>query len=99
MLLAMVFRGVAFEFRFEHQWMTRLWAKGFCAGSAVATFAQGALLGAVIQGFTVQDRSFAGGSWDWLAPFSVLTGLALMACYDLLGAGWLVIKTEGALQA
>ena len=60
MLLAMVFRGVAFEFRFEHQWLTRLWAKGFCAGSAVATFAQGALLGAFIQGFTVQDRSFAG---------------------------------------
>ena len=99
MLLAMVFRGVAFEFRFEHQWLTRLWAKGFCAGSAVATFAQGALLGAFIQGFTVQDRSFAGSSWDWLTPFSVLTGLALMAGYGLLGAGWLVIKTEGALQA
>ena len=98
MLLAMVFRGVAFEFRFEHQWLTRLWAKGFCAGSAVATFAQGALLGAFIQGFTVQDRSFAGSSWDWLTPFSVLTGLALMAGYGLLGAGWLVIKTEGALE-
>jgi cytochrome d ubiquinol oxidase subunit II len=98
MLLAMVFRGVAFEFRFEHQWLTRLWAKGFSAGSAVATFAQGAVLGAFIQGFTVQDRSFVGSSWDWLTPFSVLTGLALMAGYGLLGAGWLVIKTEGALQ-
>ena len=99
MLLAMVFRGVAFEFRFAHEWTARLWANGFCAGSAVATFAQGALLGAFIQGFTVHDRSFAGGCWDWLSPFSVLTGLALMAGYGLLGAGWLVIKTEGALQA
>ena len=73
----------------------RLWAKGFSAGSAVATFAQGAVLGAFIQGFTVQDRSFAGSSWDWLTPFSVLTGLALMAGYGLLGAGWLVIKNRG----
>ena len=99
MLLALVFRGVAFEFRFEHPRITRIWAHGFCVGSAFATFAQGCILGAFIQGFTVQGRSFAGSSWDWLTPFSVLTGLALMAGYGLLGAGWLVIKTEGELQA
>ncbi len=65
----------------------------------LATFAQGAVLGAFIQGFKVEGRDFTGTSWDWLTPFSVLTGVALMAGYGLLGAGWLVIKTEGDLQA
>ncbi len=99
MLLALVFRGVAFEFRFRQPWIGRLWARGFCLGSAVAAFAQGSVLGAFIQGFGVQDRVFAGSSWDWLTPFSVLTGIALMLGYGLLGAAWLIIKTEGALQA
>ena len=99
MLLALVFRGVAFEFRFEHPLITRFWAEGFCVGSALATFAQGAVLGAFIQGFAVSGRQFDGSSWDWLTPFSVLTGIALMFGYALLGAGWLVIKTEGPLQA
>jgi cytochrome d ubiquinol oxidase subunit II len=99
MLLALVFRGVAFEFRFEHPWLRRFWSWGFCAGSGLAAFAQGAVLGAFIQGFSVQGRNFAGTSWDWLTPFSVLTGLGLMCGYGLLGAGWLIIKTEGALQA
>ena len=98
MLLALVFRGVAFEFRFHQPWLARFWSRGFCVGSAIAAFAQGAVLGSFIQGFNVQDRVFAGSSWDWLTPFSVLTGLALMAGYGLLGAGWLIIKTEGALQ-
>lgn len=98
MLLALVFRGVAFEFRFKQPWISRFWAKGFCYGSAVATFAQGAVLGAFIQGFTVRGRDFAGSSWDWLTPFSATTGIALMFGYALLGAGWLVIKTEGELQ-
>jgi cytochrome bd ubiquinol oxidase subunit II len=99
MLLALVFRGVAFEFRFEHPWLSRFWTNGFWIGSAVATFAQGAVLGAFIQGFKVKGRHFVGTSWDWLTPFSVLTGIALMFGYGLLGAGWLVIKTEGDLQA
>ena len=99
MLLALVFRGVAFEFRFEQPWLQRFWSMGFCAGSALASFAQGAVLGSFIQGFTVRGRVFAGNSWDWLTPFSVMTGLALMAGYGLLGACWLVIKTEGDLQA
>ena len=99
MLLALVFRGVAFEFRFRQPSIAGFWSRGFCAGSAAAAFAQGTVLGSFIQGFTVDDRTFAGSSWDWLTPFSVLTGLALMAGYGLLGAGWLIIKTDGALQA
>ena len=98
MLLALVFRGVSFEFRFRQPRISRFWEGGFCIGSALATFAQGAILGAFIQGFRVEGRNFAGSSWDWLTPFTVLTGLALMFGYGLLGAGWLVIKTEGALQ-
>jgi cytochrome d ubiquinol oxidase subunit II len=98
MLLALIFRGVAFEFRFKDKEHRGFWDHGFCYGSAVATFAQGVVLGAFIQGFRVEGRQFAGGSFDWLTPFSVLTGLALMAGYMLLGAGWLILKTEGALQ-
>ena len=99
MLLGLVFRGVAFEFRFKQPHLRRFWANGFCLGSAVAAFSQGAVLGALIQGFKVDGRNFAGGSFDWLTPFSVLTGVALMAGYALLGAGWLIMKTDGALQA
>jgi cytochrome bd ubiquinol oxidase subunit II len=98
MLLALVFRGVAFEFRFKHPALRRFWDRGFCVGSAVATFAQGAILGTFIQGFKVDGRVFAGSSFDWLTPFTVLTGIALMLGYGLLGAGWLIMKTEGDLQ-
>ena len=99
MLLALVFRGVAFEFRFEGSVAGPFWSNGFWIGSCVATFAQGTVLGAFIQGFNVEGRSFAGTSWDWLTPFSALIGVALMFGYGLLGAGWLIIKTEGGLQA
>jgi cytochrome d ubiquinol oxidase subunit II len=99
MLLGLVFRGVAFEFRFKQPRIRRFWAGGFCVGSAVASFAQGAVLGAFIQGFKVDGRNFAGTSFDWFTPFSVLTGVALMLGYGLLGAGWLILKTEGELQA
>ena len=99
MLLALVFRGVAFEFRFKQPWISRFWARGFCIGSALAAFAQGAVLGAILQGFKVEGRVFVGSSWDWLTPFSVAIGLSLMAGYGLLGAGWLIIKTEGELQS
>ena len=98
MLLALVFRGVAFEFRFRQPWISRIWELGFSVGSGLATFAQGAVLGAFIQGFSVSGRDFNGSSWDWLTPFSVATGIALMFGYSLLGAAWLIIKTEGALQ-
>jgi cytochrome d ubiquinol oxidase subunit II len=98
MLLALVFRGVAFEFRFKHTLLRRFWDRAFAVGSGLATFAQGLVLGAFIQGFKVDGRHFAGTSFDWVRPFTVLTGLALMAGYCLLGAGWLILKTEGALQ-
>ena len=99
MLLALVFRGVAFEFRFKHPGLRRFWDGAFSAGSLVATFAQGLVLGAFIQGFKVDGRHFAGTSFDFLTPFAVLTGLALVFGYGLLGAGWLILKTEGELQA
>ena len=99
MLLALVFRGVAFEFRFKHVRLRRLWDGAFCGGSLVATFAQGVVLGSFIQGFKVEGRVFAGSSFDFATPFALLTGVALVFGYALLGAGWLVMKTDGALQA
>ena len=99
MLLALIFRGVAFEFRYRDAEHKTFWDYGFVYGSGIATFAQGMVLGAFIQGFEVQGRVFAGGSFDFLTPFSVLTGVALVFGYGLLGAGWLVLKTEGELQA
>ncbi len=101
MLLALVFRGVAFEFRFKaHTDRGKiLWDVAFAGGSYVATLTQGIALGALVQGIEVANRAYAGGWWDWLTPFSLLTGVALVAGYGLLGAGWLIWKTEGALQA
>jgi len=98
MLLALVFRGVAFEFQFRHPALRRFWDAAFCGGSILATFAQGVVLGAFIQGFKVDGRHFAGTSFDWIAPFPLATGVALMFGYGLLGAAWLVLKTEGQLQ-
>jgi cytochrome d ubiquinol oxidase subunit II len=98
MLLALVFRGAAFEFRFRHPALRRFWDLAFCGGSMAATFAQGIVLGSYIQGFQVKERTFSGSSFDWISPFSFLTGFALMFGYGLLGAGWLIFKTEGSLQ-
>jgi len=99
MLLALVFRGVAFEFRFKQARLRRLWDGAFCGGSLLATFAQGVVLGSFIQGFKVEGRVFTGSSFDFATPFALLTGVALVFGYALLGAGWLVMKTEGELQA
>jgi cytochrome d ubiquinol oxidase subunit II len=99
MLLALIFRGVAFEFRYSDAERRSIWDWGFTVGSAVATFAQGIVLGAFIQGFKVEGRHFAGSSLDCFTPFSVLTGAALVCGYALLGAGWLIWKTEGEVQA
>jgi len=99
MLLALVFRGVAFEFRFRDAERKGFWDHAFGYGSLVATFAQGVVLGAFIQGFKVEGRHFVGSSFDCFTPFSALTGVALVFGYSLLGAGWLVMKTEGELQA
>jgi cytochrome d ubiquinol oxidase subunit II len=101
MLLALVFRGVAFEFRWkaETDVSRRLWDSSFAWGSIVAAFAQGIALGALVQGIPVKGRAYAGGWWDWLTPFSLLTGLALVAGYALLGATWLILKTDGEVQS
>ena len=96
MLLALVFRGVAFEFRFRDAENKTFWDHAFCFGSGIATFAQGLVLGTFIQGFRVSGRQFAGTSFDFLSPFALLTGVALLFGYGLLGAGWLILKTEGA---
>ncbi|HYD95316.1 MAG TPA: cytochrome d ubiquinol oxidase subunit II [Noviherbaspirillum sp.] len=98
MLLGLLFRGVAFEFRDAPDARKHLWNAAFAYGSLIATFAQGVVLGNFIRGFPVEGRVFAGTSWDWIAPFPLLTGLGLIVGYSLLGATWLYMKTEGELQ-
>jgi cytochrome d ubiquinol oxidase subunit II len=94
MLLALVFRGVAFEFRTVSR--SKVWWNiAFTTGSLLATFSQGIILGGLIQGITVSNGAFAGGHFDWATPFTFLCGAALVAGYALLGATWLVMKTEG----
>ena len=101
MLLALVFRGVAFEFRFRTTTARgrSLWDLSFILGSTVAAFCQGLTLGGLLQGIRVENRAYAGGWWDWLTGFSVLCGGALVVGYALLGATWLIWRTEGPLQA
>jgi len=98
MLLGLVFRGVAFEFRHRSQRWQTLWDTGFWLGSTLAAFCQGLALGTYIQGIEVAGRAYAGGWFDWLTPFSVATGAALVCGYALLGCGWLIMKTEGVPQ-
>lgn len=98
MLLGLIFRGVAFEFRWRTRRIKRGWDIGFSAGSMVAGFAQGVALGALVQGIEVENRAYAGGWFDWATPFTLLTGVALVTGYALLGACWLVLKTEGAVR-
>lgn len=97
MLLGLIFRGVAFEYRWRTKRAEWLWDWAFAGGSIVATFAQGVALGALVQGIPVVNRAYAGGWWDWLTSFSVMTGVALLIGYALLGATWLVMRTEGEL--
>jgi cytochrome bd ubiquinol oxidase subunit II len=98
MLLALIFRGVAFEYRFKTRRAKFLWDASFAGGSMLATFAQGIALGALVHGIPVAERAYAGGGWGWLTAFSVLTGIALTVGYALLGATWLIYKTDGELQ-
>jgi len=98
MLLALVFRGVAFEFRTVSH--SKTWLNfAFTVGSTLAAFAQGVILGGLIQGIAVTNGAFSGGPLDWATPFALLCGLAMIAGYGLLGACWLVLKTEGAVAA
>lgn len=98
MLLGLIFRGVAFEFRWKANTSRAVWDWSFTVGSFVAAFAQGIALGALVQGIDVVDRAYAGGWWDWLTPFSITTGIAVVIGYTLLGATWLIVKTEGEVQ-
>ena len=98
MLLGLVFRGVAFEFRPTALTSRRHWDRAFFAGSVTATFAQGCVLGKFVLGFDVAGRQFAGSLFDWLHPFVLATGVGLLFGYALLGATWLVMKTDGPLH-
>ncbi|MEL6062251.1 MULTISPECIES: cytochrome d ubiquinol oxidase subunit II [unclassified Methylobacterium] len=98
MLLGLIFRGVAFEFRWRDPGHRAAWDVAFAVGSVVAALAQGITLGALLQGITVEGRAYAGGWWDWLTPFTLLVGVSLAVAYALLGATWLVMRTEGTLQ-
>ncbi|HHW4187152.1 TPA: cytochrome d ubiquinol oxidase subunit II [Yersinia enterocolitica] len=99
MLLGLIFRGVAFEFRFkatpEKQ---HIWDKAFIGGSLAATFTQGMVVGAFIHGFPVTGRSYSGGPFDWFTPFALFCGLGLVIAYALLGCTWLIMKTDGHVQ-
>jgi cytochrome d ubiquinol oxidase subunit II len=99
MLLGLVFRGVAFEYRWRDPRHRVLWDAAFCIGSLVAALAQGITLGAILQGIKVENAAYAGGWLDWLSPFTLLTGVSVAVGYAMLGATWLVWKTEGGTQA
>ena len=99
MLLGLVFRGVAFEYRWRTVRWKRLWDMAFFGGSLTAALCQGIALGALVQGIEIADRAYAGGWWDWLTPFSLLCGMALVLGYAMLGATWLNLKLTGRIQA
>jgi cytochrome d ubiquinol oxidase subunit II len=99
MLLALIFRGVSFEFRWVAKPAHRLWDFAFAAGSIVAAFCQGVILGGLIQGITVVDGKFAGGPLDWATPFALMCGIALVFGYGLIGSTWLIAKTDGSVAA
>jgi cytochrome d ubiquinol oxidase subunit II len=99
MLLGLILRGVAFEFRFKaNESEQHFWDKAFIVGSITATAFQGVILGAYLQGIPVQNGIYSGGPFNWLTPFSVFTALGLLVTYALLGSTWLIMKTSGLLQ-
>lgn len=98
MLVALVLRGVSFEFRFKATTSKRIWGVCFAAGSIAAGFAQGLMLGAIVEGMPLQGGKYIGGAFAWFSPFSMLTAVAVVFGYALLGSTWLIMKTQGALQ-
>lgn len=98
MLFGLIFRGVAFEFRYKANRSRLLWDYAFHFGSLLAAFMQGVMLGAIVQGIEVEGRAYSGGALDWLTPFSLMTGVALVFGYALLGSTWLVMKTHEQTQ-
>lgn len=99
LLAGLIFRGIAFEFRFKATAARHWWDRSFFIGSTLASFAQGAVVGAYIQGFNVVEFQYVGGPFDWLTPFTVMTGLGVVTGYALLGVTWTILKTEGTTQA
>jgi cytochrome d ubiquinol oxidase subunit II len=99
MVIALIFRGVAFEFRFKANRTKHLWDAAFIGGSVLSSFLQGVILGAYIQGIHIIDGRYAGGGLDWLTPFSLFTGLGVVVVYAALGCGWLIMKTDDLLQS
>lgn len=98
MLLGLVFRGVAFEYRWRDPGHRPFWDAAFTGGSLAAAMAQGMTLGALLQGIDVVDRSYAGSWFDWFTPYTLLCGLGVVAGYALLGSTWLIWKLDGAAQ-
>lgn len=98
MVIALIFRGVAFEFRFKANRSKHWWDKAFIGGSVLTSFLQGVILGAYIQGIETRNGIYAGGGLDWLTPFSLFTGLSVMVLYAALGCGWLIFRTADQLQ-
>src|SRR6516225_5097264 len=98
LLFGLIFRGIAFEFRYRSERMRHVWDRGFFLGSTVVAFVQGAAVGAMMRGIPVADGQYAGGPFGWLHPFAILTGIGLVLGYALLGAGWIVLKSQGELH-
>ena len=99
LLAGLIFRGVAFEFRFKASREKKgYWSAAFCIGSGVAALAQGIVVGSYIQGYQTENMVYTGGAFDWLTPFTLVTGVGLLVGYALLGSTWLIMKTEGAVQ-
>jgi cytochrome bd ubiquinol oxidase subunit II len=98
LLVALIFRGVAFEFRYKSEGMRWLWNWGFLLGSAIATFVQGAAVGAMVYGLPIEDGRFVGSAFFWLTPFAICCGIGLILGFCLLGVTWLILKTKGELR-
>jgi len=98
MLLGLILRGVAFEFRFKSKRSRWAWDFAFAGGSTLAALMQGATIGAFVEGFSVTNNQFSGGAFDWLTPFSIVTAIAVLSGYVLLSAGWLIMKADEALR-
>ena len=98
MLLGLVFRGVAFEYRWRDPRHRGFWDMAFAGGSLMAAMTQGMILGALLQGVTVEGRNYAGSWFDWLTPYTLLTGVGVTVGYVLLGATFLAMKVEGRAE-
>lgn len=98
MLVALIFRGVSFEYRERATWSRRFWDYGFVGGSFIATFIQGVAVGALVHGLPMQGEQYTGGTFGWLSPFALACGVGLCVGYALMGAGWLAYKSDGELR-